>query len=138
VHGDELRLATGMVSLQAEHRIRFEISFPGANDLPDAITLPLPDKAAYIVASCSLKERVVQKVQVREAKARFSALVEAAEHGRPTTITRHGQPAAVLVPVADARRLYPEDSPSFADLLLSFPGGIEFDRDPSPMREIDL
>jgi prevent-host-death family protein len=80
----------------------------------------------------------MQKVQVREAKARFSALVEAAEHGQPTTITRHGQPAAVLVSVADARRLYPEDKPSFVDLLLSFPGDIEIERDPTPMREVDL
>lgn len=77
-------------------------------------------------------------VQVRDAKARFSALIEAAEHGQPTTITRHGRPAAVLVPVADARRLYPDNRPSFADLLLSFPGGEEFERDPTPLREVDL
>ncbi len=77
-------------------------------------------------------------VQVRDAKARFSALIEAAEHGQPTTITRHGRPAAVLVPVADARRLYPDNRPSFADLLLSFPGGEEFERDLTPLREVDL
>jgi prevent-host-death family protein len=80
----------------------------------------------------------VQSIQVREAKAKFSALIEAAERGQPTTITRHGRPAAVLVPVADARRLYPEDRPSFVDLLLAFPGGLEFERDQSPLREIDL
>jgi prevent-host-death family protein len=80
----------------------------------------------------------VRSVQVRDAKAKFSALIEAAERGQPTTITRHGRPAAVLVPVADARRLYPEDRPSFVDLLLAFPGGVEFERDQSPLREIDL
>lgn len=80
----------------------------------------------------------MQSIQIRDAKAKFSALVEAAEHGRPTMITRHGRPAAVLVPVADARRLYPADRPSFADLLLSFPGGIEFERDRTPLREVDL
>lgn len=80
----------------------------------------------------------MDSMQIRDAKARFSALVEAAENGRPTTITRHGRPAAVLVPVEDARRLYPEDRPSFADLLLSFPGGVEFERDPTPLREVDL
>ena len=80
----------------------------------------------------------MQSVQVRDAKAKFSALIEAAERGQPTTITRHGKPAAVLVPVADARRLYPEDRPSFVDLLLAFPGGVEFERDRSPLREIDL
>lgn len=80
----------------------------------------------------------MRTVQIRDAKARFSALVEAAEHGQPTTITRHGRPAAVLVPVEDARRLYPETDPSFADLLLSFPGGAEFDRDRTPLREVEL
>jgi prevent-host-death family protein len=80
----------------------------------------------------------MQSMQIRDAKAKFSALIEAAEHGRPTTITRHGRPAAVVVPVEDARRLYPENRPSFADLLLSFPGGVEFDRDRTPLREVDL
>jgi prevent-host-death family protein len=80
----------------------------------------------------------MRSIQIRDAKAKFSALIEAAEHGQPTTITRHGRPAAVLVPVEDARRLYPQDRPSFADLLLSFPGGAEFDRDQTPLREIDL
>ncbi len=80
----------------------------------------------------------MHSVQVRDAKAKFSALIEAAERGQPTTITRHGKPAAVLVPVADARRLYPEDRPSLVDLLLAFPGGVDFERDRTPLREIDL
>ncbi len=80
----------------------------------------------------------MNSVQVRDAKARFSALVQAAEQGQPTTITRHGRPAAVLVPVADARRLYPDDRPSLVELLLAFPGGVEFERDRTPPREIDL
>jgi prevent-host-death family protein len=63
----------------------------------------------------------VDTVPIRDAKVRFSALVEAAEHGQPTAITRHGRPAAVLVPVEDAMRLYPQGAPSSADLLLSFP-----------------
>lgn len=80
----------------------------------------------------------MRSIQIRDAKAKFSALIEAAEHGKPTIITRHGRPAAVVVPVEDARRLYPEDRVSFADLLLSFPGGTEFARDRTPVREIDL
>ena len=70
----------------------------------------------------------MESIQIRDAKAKFSALVEDAEHGRPTTITRHGRPAAVMIPIADARRLYPDDRRSFADLLLAFPGGVEFVR----------
>jgi len=77
-------------------------------------------------------------VQVRDAKARLSALIEAAERGEPTTITRHGRPAAMVVPMADARRLYPDDRPSFADLLLSFPEQLEVERDRTPPRDIDL
>jgi prevent-host-death family protein len=80
----------------------------------------------------------MDSIQIRDAKAKFSALVDAAEHGHPTTITRHGKPAAVLVPVEDARRLYAQDKASFANLLLSFPGGVEFERDPAPLREIIL
>jgi len=80
----------------------------------------------------------MESIQIRDAKAKFSALVEAAERGRPTTITRHGRPAAVVVPVEDARRLYPENKPSLVDLLLSFPGDIEFERDQVPLREVDL
>jgi prevent-host-death family protein len=80
----------------------------------------------------------MDSIQIREAKAKFSALIEAAEQGRPTTITRHGKPAAVLVPVEDAQRLYAQDVPSFADLLLAFPGSAEFERNASPLRDIEL
>ena len=78
----------------------------------------------------------MKSLQVREAKASFSALVEAAERGEPTTITRHGKPEAVVVPVEAARQLYPE--PSFADFLLSFPGPLEVERDATPLRPADL
>ncbi len=78
----------------------------------------------------------MKRLQVREAKASFSALVEAAERGEPTTITRHGKPAAVVVPVEAARQLYPE--PSFADFLLSFPGPLETERDATLLHPADL
>jgi prevent-host-death family protein len=80
----------------------------------------------------------MKTVQIREAKAKFSALVDAASRGQPTTITRHGVPVAVLTPIEAARRIYPQAQESFADLLLSFPGGVEFERDQTPMRGIDL
>ena len=47
----------------------------------------------------------METVQIREAKAGFSALVAAAEKGRPTLVSRHGQPCAMIVPVADGARL---------------------------------
>jgi prevent-host-death family protein len=80
----------------------------------------------------------MKTMPVREAKAGFSALIEAAENGVPTTITRHGRAAAVVVPVEDARRLYPSDGPSFLALLRAFPGELELERDATPVREIDL
>ena len=80
----------------------------------------------------------MRNVQVRDAKASLSKLVGAAERGEPTTITRHGRPVAVLVPIADAERLYPPKEKSFVDFLMSFPGGTEFERDLTPMREVDL
>lgn len=77
-------------------------------------------------------------IQVRDAKARFSELVAAALRGEPTTITKHGEPAAVVVPVDVARRLYADDRRSFADVLLAFPGGLEIGRDATPLRPVDL
>jgi antitoxin Phd len=80
----------------------------------------------------------VRTLRLRDAKASFSAVVEAAERGEATTITKHGRPAAVVVPLAHARRLYPIERPSFAELLLSIPEDIEIERDTEPFREADL
>lgn len=80
----------------------------------------------------------MKTVKLREAKANLSELVEAAARGRPTTITRHGAAVAVLTPVHAARRLYANGAPSFAECLLSFPGGIDLERDRTPLRDLDL
>ena len=80
----------------------------------------------------------MRRMQVRDAKAGFSSLIEAAENGEPTTITRHGKPAAVVVSVEDAKRLYPDETPDFAEWLLSIPGGVDFERDQTPIRSVDL
>jgi prevent-host-death family protein len=78
----------------------------------------------------------MRTIQVREAKAKLSAIIADAEDGRPTVITRHGRPVAILAPVEDARRIYPPRS--FADLLLTIPGGLDFERDPTPLRDLEL
>jgi prevent-host-death family protein len=80
----------------------------------------------------------VKTMQVREAKAGFSALVEAAESGEPTIITKHGKPAAAVVSVEDLRKLYPAKRRNFGEFLLTYPGGIELERNESPSRDIDL
>jgi antitoxin Phd len=80
----------------------------------------------------------VRTLPLRDAKASLSAVIEAAERGEATTITKHGRPAAVVVPVDQAKRLYPTDRPSFASLLMGIPHPVEIERDPSPLREADL
>jgi prevent-host-death family protein len=80
---------------------------------------------------------MTRSMAVREAKACLSAVIDAASHGEPTIITRHGQPAAVVVSVADAARLFPITRKNFADHLLAFPGGLELERDTTPLREVD-
>ena len=77
------------------------------------------------------------KVSLKAAKASFSELIEEAAAGEFVTITRDGMPAAVLVSVEaaeEARRAMAKPKKSFADLLLAFPGGIEFERDQARLR----
>jgi prevent-host-death family protein len=62
----------------------------------------------------------MKELQLREAKTTLSAVVDAAEKGRPTTITKHGRPAAVVISHAEWTKLKTR-VPSFADLLLAVP-----------------
>ncbi len=62
----------------------------------------------------------MKEIQLREAKATLSAVVEAAEKGEPTTITKHGRPAAVVISHREWTKLK-STVPSFADLLLAVP-----------------
>ncbi|OCW59626.1 type II toxin-antitoxin system Phd/YefM family antitoxin [Hoeflea olei] len=78
---------------------------------------------------------------VKDAKAGFAALVDDAANGEFVTITRHGKPAAVLVSVEAAeaaRKALTMPKPDFGAFLLSFPGGLDLERNPSPMRDADL
>ena len=80
----------------------------------------------------------MQRVQLRDAKARLSALVENAAEGETAIITRHGKPRAVLVGIKEWDRL--RNVPPFGRLLLSAPlqdGDLE-PRDASPPRLTDL
>ncbi len=82
----------------------------------------------------------METLPIREAKASFSALIAAAENGRPTLVSRHGQPCAMIVPVADGARLYPTEMPNLANYLLALPGAFDFEvaRDTTPLREVDF
>lgn len=80
----------------------------------------------------------MKSVNLRDAKARLSALVEAARHGESVTITKYGKPAAVIVPLALAEE-WMSKKPNFADFLMSFPGeGVDFERNTAAGRDIEF
>lgn len=55
------------------------------------------------------RDEIVRTLGIRKANASLSAVIETAERGKATTIAKHDQPAAVVVPVGQAKRLYPAD-----------------------------
>ena len=80
----------------------------------------------------------MREVQLRDAKAKLSALVEDAAHGHTAVITRHGKPRAVILGIDEWNRL--RDVPSFGQLLGSAPleNGDLPPRDASPPRDAGL
>ncbi|MDE0166801.1 MAG: type II toxin-antitoxin system Phd/YefM family antitoxin [Bryobacterales bacterium] len=77
----------------------------------------------------------MREVQLCEAKAKLSALVEEAAQGETAVITRHGKPRAIILGVDEWNRL--RRVPSFGRLLLSSPleDGDLPPRDTSPSRD---
>ena len=49
----------------------------------------------------------MKTLRLRDAKATLSAIIDAAQHGEPTIVTKHGRPAAMIVPFDEGRRIYP-------------------------------
>lgn len=80
----------------------------------------------------------MKTLQLRDAKATLSALIEAAERGEATLVTKHGRPAAMIVPIEAGRRIYESDRPSFASLLMALPHELEAERDKRGPHEVDL
>jgi len=56
---------------------------------------------------------------VQDAKARFSELLDACISEGPQVVTRRGAETAVLVPIAEWRRLQAAARPSLKQLLLA-------------------
>jgi antitoxin Phd len=83
-------------------------------------------------------EDVMRKIQLKDAKAKFSAVVDQATRGKPSVITRHGKPEAVVLGFADWERL--SRVPSFGRLLMSAPlePGDLPERDPAALRDAGL
>ncbi|TWS96341.1 type II toxin-antitoxin system Phd/YefM family antitoxin [Reyranella sp. CPCC 100927] len=61
----------------------------------------------------------MREIQLRDAKATLSAVVDEAKQGKPAVITRHGKPQAVIMSYEEWRRL--SDVPSFGRLLMAAP-----------------
>jgi prevent-host-death family protein len=78
----------------------------------------------------------LRTVKLREAKAHLSALVQAAENGETTIVTKNGRPAAKVVPFHDLPKSESEKKPSFADWLLSMPHDIPIRRNRSRARSV--
>jgi antitoxin Phd len=62
------------------------------------------------------------KWKVQEAKARFSELLERANVDGPQVIARHGKDRAVILSVAEYKKLKAR-YPSFKDWIFSMPKG---------------
>ena len=81
---------------------------------------------------------------LQDAKARFSAVVNAAIAGEPQAVTRRGKPAVVVVGAEDwARMTGTARAAGFAAHLSAIPRGGEDEGDPFPRalltaRDVDL
>jgi antitoxin Phd len=61
----------------------------------------------------------MREIQLRDAKATLSSVVDKAVRGEPAVITRHGKPTAVIISFQEWQRL--ADVPTFGRLLMSAP-----------------
>lgn len=80
----------------------------------------------------------MREIQLKDAKATFSAVIDQVVSGNPAVITRHGKKEAVVLSFDEYERL--RSVPSFGRLLASFPGDeddFSADRE-RPARAADL
>jgi prevent-host-death family protein len=82
---------------------------------------------------------IVGDWQIQEAKGKFSALINEAQTA-PQTITRHGEPVAVIVSAEEYDRLTNRPKKSLLEFLQSAPlGELDLERDRSDFgRDVDL
>ena len=80
----------------------------------------------------------MRKIQLKDAKANLSAVVDQATRGKASVITRHGKPEAVVLGFAEWQRL--SSVPTFGRLLMAAP--LEADdlreRHRTPLRDAGL
>lgn len=80
----------------------------------------------------------MREIQLRDAKAGLSAVVDDAMRGEPAIITRHGKRQAVVLSYAEWERL--TTVPSFGRLLMAAPLAADDlpSRNKSPLRKSGL
>jgi len=80
----------------------------------------------------------MREIQLKDAKATLSSVVDDAVAGEPSIITRHGKREAVVVGIKEWERLV--QVPSFGRLLMSAPIAPRDlpQRNRSPMRRVKL
>jgi prevent-host-death family protein len=80
----------------------------------------------------------MREIQLRNAKATLSAVVDEAVRGEPAVITRHGRKEAVILSFKEWERL--SQTPSFGRLLMAAPIAPEDlpERDRSALRAADF
>jgi antitoxin Phd len=81
---------------------------------------------------------MMREIQLRDAKASLSAVVDEAMQGKPAVITRHGKRQAVVVSYKEWERL--STVPSFGRLLMMAPVAASDlpSRSKSPLRKSGL
>jgi antitoxin Phd len=81
---------------------------------------------------------MMREIQLRDAKASLSAVVDEAMQGKPAVITRHGKRQAVVVSYKEWQRL--STVPSFGRLLMTAPAAARDlpSRGKSPVRKSGL
>ncbi|WP_414039751.1 type II toxin-antitoxin system Phd/YefM family antitoxin [Acidithiobacillus sp. M4-SHS-6] len=80
-------------------------------------------------------------VNVKDAKAKLSSIVNEAINGEFVTITRHGKPVAALVSIEVAEKARKAMEPKrmrLVDYLRTFPGDDAFERNRTPSRDIEI
>jgi antitoxin Phd len=80
----------------------------------------------------------MHEIQLRDAKATLSAVIDNARQGEPSIITRHGRREAVVLSFEEWERL--SRVPSFGRLLMAAPlePGDVPDREAGSLRETDF
>jgi antitoxin Phd len=83
-------------------------------------------------------EIAMREIQLKDAKANLSLVVDEAIRGKPAIITRHGKRQAVVVSYAEWERL--SHVPTFGRLLMAAPLLADDlpSRDKSALRDTDL